>query len=123
MINFRTAFIHDGELISDPYAVAREYLRLWFWLDFLSSIPFDWFFAELDFTTTAYIDPTIPFNASNGGSASDAVLMGFGRVFKIIKLVRLLRVVRLFRYVSRWEQSIIVVTQTTLRLAKLIVIL
>ena len=52
VVNFRTAILHDGELVSNPYAVAREYMRLWFWLDLISSIPFDWFLGGLDLTTT-----------------------------------------------------------------------
>ena len=122
-VNFRTAFIQDGELISDPMAVAKNYLRLWFWLDAVSSIPFDWFFeGGLDFTVTAYIGVGANVAGGDEVSADTAALLGIGKAFKILKLVRLLRVVRLFRYIARWEDTLVTLTSTTLRMLKLILI-
>jgi len=133
IINFRTAILHDGELVSNPIAVARNYVRLWFWLDLLSSIPFDWFVGGFDLTTTKFIGVQYAVNSTTGemvrvsGSSvesDDALkLAGIVRVFKVVKLLRLLRVVRLFRYVSRWEQTFVVISSTTLRMLKLVVIL
>jgi hypothetical protein len=42
VLNFRTAFIRfDGTYEIDPAAVRRHYLRSWFSVDLLASIPFD----------------------------------------------------------------------------------
>ena len=70
---------------------------VWFWLDLVSSVPFDWFLeGGLDFTTTKYVGIRPGQNLTS--ARSDAVaLAGIVKTFKIVKLLRLLRVVRLFR--------------------------
>ena len=41
-INFRTCFADDQQILHTHYAiVARQYLRGWFGIDFLSTIPLD----------------------------------------------------------------------------------
>jgi hypothetical protein len=41
LINFRTTYMHNGELIVDPRHIAVNYLRSWFLIDAISAIPFD----------------------------------------------------------------------------------
>lgn len=41
LINFRTAIIDDGELIQAPWPVASKYLRGWFVLDLVATIPYE----------------------------------------------------------------------------------
>ncbi len=83
-------------------------------------------------TTTEYIGVRSIINETTGERqviqsdqrSGDAVrLAGFVRVFKVVKLLRLLRVVRLFRYVSRWETTFVIISSTTLRMMKLVIIL
>ena len=33
MINFNTAIVDKGEIIDDRKIIAREYFKLWFWID------------------------------------------------------------------------------------------
>ena len=40
-INFRTAYKEGGLLVIDPDLIKQRYMRTWFILDFVSSIPFD----------------------------------------------------------------------------------
>ncbi len=47
LINFRTTYICDGEIISDPRKIARNYARGWFVIDAVAAIPFDLIFSGL----------------------------------------------------------------------------
>ena len=41
LINFRTTFIHNGEVVSDPQKIAVNYVKGWFLIDAVAAIPFD----------------------------------------------------------------------------------
>ena len=41
IINFRTSFVLNGEVIIDAKLIAVNYLRGWFFIDAVSAIPFD----------------------------------------------------------------------------------
>lgn len=41
IINFRTSFVQNGEVIIDAKLIAVNYLRGWFFIDAVSAIPFD----------------------------------------------------------------------------------
>jgi len=91
-LNFCTAYVVDGEVITRYSSIARNYATSWLVPDLASSIPFDWFVYGITF----YDDPAETDNS--------LVLL---RVIKCIKLLRLLRVSRLIRYVHKLqEQSI-----------------
>ena len=48
LVNFRSHYIDkQGQEVKAPKKVAMNYLRTWFAIDFISSIPFDWFLAHL----------------------------------------------------------------------------
>ena len=40
-VRFRTAYRDHGYDVTHPHAIAANYLRGWFALDFMSSLPFD----------------------------------------------------------------------------------
>ncbi|MBF0285612.1 MAG: ion transporter [Magnetococcales bacterium] len=42
-VNFHTAYVRDGQLEIDSRAIRRRYLRRWFGVDLIASIPFDLF--------------------------------------------------------------------------------
>ena len=77
--------------------------------------------AELITATTVSL-------ASSGSAFSSVPVVGSGWVLKIarglqlLRIIRLLRVVRLFRYIARWEDTLVTLTSTTLRMLKLILI-
>ncbi|CAG5132386.1 unnamed protein product, partial [Candidula unifasciata] len=51
VINFRTGIILNDfadEIILDPKLIAKQYLKTWFFLDLLSSIPMDYIFLMWD---------------------------------------------------------------------------
>jgi hypothetical protein len=48
VLNFRTAVDHKGRRISSPKEVAKHYLKGWFLIDFVSSLPFELLFLFFD---------------------------------------------------------------------------
>lgn len=47
ILNFRTTFVSvKGEVVSDSKLIALNYLRGWFFVDFLAAIPFDHLYAS-----------------------------------------------------------------------------
>lgn len=94
-LNFKTGIVdpnNQDEIILDKKIIAQKYLRGWFVIDLLSSLPFDY----------AY------FIASS--SSAQQTLIKASRALRILKLakllslLRLLRVSRLVRYIKRFEE-------------------
>ncbi|KAK3766089.1 hypothetical protein RRG08_002323 [Elysia crispata] len=111
VINFRTGIFvekarveasddHQGiilndfadEIILDPRLIAKQYMKTWFFLDLLSSVPMDYIFlmwdSEADFNQL--------FHAGRA--------LRMLRLAKLLSLLRLLRLSRLVRYVQQWEE-------------------
>ncbi|CAD8068161.1 unnamed protein product [Paramecium primaurelia] len=82
--NFKFAYYYRGEIIYDRKKIAINYLKLWFWLDFLAVLPYDQM-----------------FNAEE----SQAQLIKIVRLFKFIKIVRLLRVLKISKILQKLEES------------------
>ena len=40
-LNFRTGYFVEDEMVMDPWMVAKNYIRTWFILDVVSSVPFN----------------------------------------------------------------------------------
>ncbi|RWS28124.1 Potassium/sodium hyperpolarization-activated cyclic nucleotide-gated channel 2-like protein, partial [Leptotrombidium deliense] len=96
IVNFRTGIMNPDlpeQVILDPKEIARHYMRTWFFLDLISSIPLDYVF--------------LIFNQDFGENFQ---LLQAGRALRILRfakmlsLLRLLRLSRLVRYVSQWEE-------------------
>uniref|UniRef100_A0A1I8GHE7 Cyclic nucleotide-binding domain-containing protein n=1 Tax=Macrostomum lignano TaxID=282301 RepID=A0A1I8GHE7_9PLAT len=88
-VNFRTG---KREIILDPKMIAQHYLKSWFFLDLISSIPMDYIFLVLNQRN----------NVSQLVHAGRALRIL--RLAKLLSLLRLLRLSRLVRYVSQWEE-------------------
>ncbi len=79
IVNFRTGYISgkdDNAIIVTPQKVAEKYLKSWFIIDLLSTIPFD-----------AIIQAAVGYNSSSYGG-----LLKTFRVFRLFRLVRLFKV-------------------------------
>ncbi|XP_043201014.1 potassium/sodium hyperpolarization-activated cyclic nucleotide-gated channel 2-like isoform X5 [Amphibalanus amphitrite] len=101
IVNFRTGIMHQDnseQVILDPILIARHYLRTWFFLDLISSIPLDYIFLIVN-QFTSFQDFTESFQILHAGRALRIL-----RLAKLLSLVRLLRLSRLVRYVSQWEE-------------------
>ncbi|XP_026842624.1 uncharacterized protein LOC6600882 isoform X2 [Drosophila persimilis] len=86
------------QVILDPKLIAKHYLRTWFFLDLISSIPLDYIFLIFN-QIMKLQDFSDSFQILHAGRALRIL-----RLAKLLSLVRLLRLSRLVRYVSQWEE-------------------
>ncbi|KAM7285892.1 potassium/sodium hyperpolarization-activated cyclic nucleotide-gated channel 2 [Ixodes scapularis] len=96
IVNFRTGLLNrdnSKQIILDPRKVACRYIRTWFFLDLISTIPVDYAFLLLN------QDHSGSYQLLNAGRALRNL-----RIAKMLSLLRLLRLSRLVRYVSRLEE-------------------
>ncbi|XP_048455936.1 potassium/sodium hyperpolarization-activated cyclic nucleotide-gated channel 1-like [Rhincodon typus] len=96
IVNFRTGIVveDNAEIILDPNVIKWKYLKSWFIIDFVSSIPVDYIFLiiEKGFDSDVY---------------KTARALRIVRFTKILSLLRLLRLSRLIRYIHQWEETMI----------------
>ncbi|KAG2485209.1 hypothetical protein HYH03_015996 [Edaphochlamys debaryana] len=85
VVNFRTAFYNfQGELIRDSGAIARNYMKFWFWIDLVGTIPFD---SIILWT-----------GVLSGGSDTSLAAIGFLKAPRLLRLGRLLRFLDGFKH-------------------------
>jgi len=87
LVSFNTAFFEESKLITSRFEISKKYLKLWFWLDLLTSIPFD-----------QLIPPSS--NSNHVGA-----LTKLPKIFRIFRLVKLVRLLKLMNTASKWENS------------------
>ena len=46
-LNFNTGFYAKSQLIMRRLPIAKEYMKKWFWVDFVSSVPYTWIFSVI----------------------------------------------------------------------------
>ncbi|KAL0985201.1 hypothetical protein UPYG_G00154020 [Umbra pygmaea] len=95
VLNFRTGIVKEDstEILLDPKAIRQRYLKSWFTVDFVSSIPVDYIFLMVDLE--ARLDSEVYRTAR---------ALRIVRFTKILSLLRLLRLSRLIRYIHQWEE-------------------
>ncbi|XP_059402963.1 potassium/sodium hyperpolarization-activated cyclic nucleotide-gated channel 3 [Carassius carassius] len=95
VLNFRTGIVKEDstEILLDPKAICQRYLKSWFLVDFVSSIPVDYIFLMVDLE--AHLDSEVYRTAR---------ALRIVRFTKILSLLRLLRLSRLIRYIHQWEE-------------------
>ncbi|CAH8550911.1 unnamed protein product [Schistosoma rodhaini] len=94
-VKFRTGIVtndYADEIILNPKEIARHYVKSWFILDFISSIPMDYLY--LIFNKKDH------YNQFFSAGRTLRIL----RLAKLLSMLRLLRLTRLVRYVSQWEE-------------------
>ncbi|KAF4080410.1 hypothetical protein AMELA_G00170990 [Ameiurus melas] len=96
ILNFRTGIPEDdnSHIILDPQVIRRRYLQSWFLVDFISSIPVDYFFIAVDLE--ARLESAEVYRTARA--------LRIVRFTKILSLLRLLRLSRLIRYIHQWEE-------------------
>uniref|UniRef100_A0A1I8F8S3 Ion_trans domain-containing protein n=1 Tax=Macrostomum lignano TaxID=282301 RepID=A0A1I8F8S3_9PLAT len=97
LINFRTTYVHNGEVISDPQKIALNYMKGWFLLDAIAAIPH---FDLLLF----------------GGSGGATDTMTITGVLKTARLLRLLRVARRIDQYSEYGAAVMLLLMATFTL-------
>ncbi|XP_074152348.1 potassium/sodium hyperpolarization-activated cyclic nucleotide-gated channel 4 [Sminthopsis crassicaudata] len=93
VLNFRTGIVVEDntEIILDPQRIKMKYLKSWFVVDFISSIPVDYIFLIVETRIDSEFYKT-------------ARALRIVRFTKILSLLRLLRLSRLIRYIHQWEE-------------------
>ncbi|KAK5867209.1 hypothetical protein PBY51_011722 [Eleginops maclovinus] len=93
VLNFRTGIVKEDntEIILDPQQIKIKYLKTWFVVDFISSIPVDYIFLIVETRIDSDFYKT-------------ARALRIVRFTKILSLLRLLRLSRLIRYIHQWEE-------------------
>uniref|UniRef100_UPI003AAE13BE potassium/sodium hyperpolarization-activated cyclic nucleotide-gated channel 2 n=1 Tax=Centroberyx gerrardi TaxID=166262 RepID=UPI003AAE13BE len=93
VLNFRTGIVFEDntEIILDPKKIKKKYLKTWFVVDFVSSIPVDYIFLIVEKGIDSEVYKT-------------ARALRIVRFTKILSLLRLLRLSRLIRYIHQWEE-------------------
>uniref|UniRef100_A0A7M4F9N0 Hyperpolarization activated cyclic nucleotide gated potassium and sodium channel 2 n=1 Tax=Crocodylus porosus TaxID=8502 RepID=A0A7M4F9N0_CROPO len=93
VLNFRTGIVIEDntEIILDPERIKKKYLKTWFVVDFVSSIPVDYIFLIVEKGIDSEVYKT-------------ARALRIVRFTKILSLLRLLRLSRLIRYIHQWEE-------------------
>lgn len=76
-----------GGVILDPKVIALRYVKTWFFVDFVSSLPLDYVFLGIE-----------------GQSYTAGRALRILRLAKLLQLLRLLRISRLVRYVRLWQE-------------------
>ncbi|XP_029475934.1 uncharacterized protein LOC115100951 [Rhinatrema bivittatum] len=96
IMNFRTGIVNEdsSEIILDPQVIKMNYLKSWFVVDFISSIPVDYIFLIVEKGMDSEVYKT-------------ARALRIVRFTKILSLLRLLRLSRLIRYIHQWEESLL----------------
>lgn len=77
-ISFNTAFYRKGVLVTERWAIAKEYLRTWLVPDLISTFPYDWLVNA-------------PLTTSNSAARAPSLV----RIVKIGRLLRSFRLIRL----------------------------
>jgi len=103
IMNFRTGTVNEdsSEIILDPKVIKMNYLKSWFVVDFISSIPVDYIFLIVEKGMDSEVYKT-------------ARALRIVRFTKILSLLRLLRLSRLIRYIHQWEEVRDIYTMITL---------
>jgi len=82
----------EMEVVFDPVAIRKAYLNSWFWVDLLSSIPWEIFINWISLS-------------ANEGELDNAQALTFTRFLKILTILKLLRITRLAKAIRNWEEA------------------
>jgi len=96
-LSFRTGILLEGadnEVIINPKKIRKSYFKKWFWMDLISTIPFDVF---IGFIASAFF---------GDGLRKSATFLRYFRLTKLFQLLRLLRLTRIFRTKHQWDEMV-----------------
>lgn len=93
LISFNTGFYFKGNLVMNRKEVIKNYLKFWFWLDLIASLPYSWFIGGV-------------FSSSDNGSSNSTSVLKLIRIFRFLKILRLVRLAKLKKIMVKIEDYI-----------------
>lgn len=87
-INLYTGYYKKGSLVMKRRHIMCRYLKTWFIIDLLASIPFSWFISE---------DDLYHHDGELMGSDPDALVHHTSQLLRLLKIVRFMRIIRMIR--------------------------
>ena len=90
LVSFNTAYMDSKTsiLVINRKEIAKSYLKFWFWIDLLSTIPFD----KL-------------IEAISSFSSNLVAVSRLAKILRLIRLVKLVRFLKLLKLVSQYEET------------------
>jgi hypothetical protein len=104
LLNFNTGFYQKGVLIMRRELIVKDYMKNWFWVDLVSSIPYTWLLAASQGVSIRDIEDD---DAVSGEIANAPQLLKLLKVAKLLKMLKLLRVVKIKRILLKFEEYIV----------------
>lgn len=82
--------------ITDRKAIAKEYLKGWFWVDLISIIPFD------------RIVHLFLQNAPSSGNRVNSLIrvMKIGKIYKLIRLIRIIKILKVIKQKTKIDANL-----------------
>ena len=96
IVNFRTAYYDEDELVVKPSQVAKQYTKGWFAIDVLSCLPVGYVSQII----VAFQESSADDNTS--ASANDIKAL---KILRLLRLAKLLRLARLRKVIKRHEEN------------------
>ena len=89
IVNFRTAWVlPSGELVFDQKEAASNYFRFWFWVDFISVLPYE--FLSL-----------VPGMREDDGAGNNMRAPKLLRLLRLVKIAKILRASAIFKRIEQ----------------------
>lgn len=105
LVNFNTGFYSKGALVMNRKKIASNYLKFWFWLDFIASFPYTWFIDGIFEEESEDSDQNF-YRAPQ--------LLRLIRIFRFLRILKLIRLAKLKRILIKVEDYIASNTLATL---------
>ena len=107
LINFNTGFYLKNQVIMRRALIAKEYFKLWFWLDLISSIPFTWILAWSQGIKLRDVENDDSQSIANSVIVDAPQFLKLLKISKLLKMLKLLRMVKIKRLMRKFEEYIV----------------
>lgn len=99
LLTFNTAYYQKGALVVQRKLIAKQYLRAWFWIDFLSTFPYEMVIQTMPGGDSVYSESSsVKYNTPQ--------MIRLLKLFKFIRIFRLLRLAKVKRLLYQLEDFI-----------------
>ena len=104
VLNFNTGFVHKGQVIMKRRLITQDYLKQWFIIDLVSSMPYTWILAWSEGIGLRQIEAD---DNLSGALANTPQLLKLLKIAKLLKMLKLLRVVKIKKILMKFEEYIV----------------